>query len=107
MKYEIKFIIEQDDDYRNGDQFEDLKNDIEMTIADYNSFCFVGDIKIAEIHIMRYEISMSVEHDSDYIDQVIDLKNDIEMVVANFDCFCLVGDIEVTEVQDRRRKIYV
>lgn len=49
MRYEITVIIDSGPDYTNGDQIEDLKDDIEMTIADYNCFCQIGDIKVREI----------------------------------------------------------
>ena len=49
MKYEISLIIESDDDYSDGEQIEELRNDIEMTVADYNCFCQIGNIKVSEI----------------------------------------------------------
>lgn len=45
MRYEITVIIDSDPDYTNGDQIEDLKDDIEMTIADYNCFCFTEECR--------------------------------------------------------------
>ena len=49
MRYEIKVVVESDDDYTDGDQIESLKVDIEMVVADYNCFCQVGNIKVREI----------------------------------------------------------
>ena len=49
MKYEESFIIESDDEYSDGEQIEDLRNDIEMTVADYNCFLQIGNVKVAEI----------------------------------------------------------
>ena len=49
MKYEVSFIVESDDEYSDGEQIEDLRNDIEMTVADYNCFLQIGNVKVAEI----------------------------------------------------------
>lgn len=49
-KYKIELIIESDNDYSDGDQIEDLRNDIEMTIASYNCFYQVGEVKICELN---------------------------------------------------------
>lgn len=35
-KYKIELIVESDNDYSDGDQIEELRNDIEMAVASYN-----------------------------------------------------------------------
>ena len=48
--YEIRReFIESDDEYSDGEQIEDLRNDIEMTVAHYNCFLQIGNVKVAEI----------------------------------------------------------
>lgn len=49
MKYKVSLTIESDDDYSDGEQIEDLKNDIEMVVADYSCFCQIGNVKVVEI----------------------------------------------------------
>ena len=49
MKYEVSFIIESDDEYSDGKQIENLRNDIEMTVADYNCFLQIGNVTVTKI----------------------------------------------------------
>lgn len=55
-KYKIELIVESDNDYFDGNQIEDLKNDIEMTTASYNCFCRVGEVKVWELSLLREEL---------------------------------------------------
>ncbi len=49
-KYKIELIVESDNDYFDGEQIEDLRNDIEMATASYNCFCQVGEVKVCELN---------------------------------------------------------
>ena len=49
-KYEVSFIIESDDDYADGEQIEELRNDIESLLSDYNCFIQIGNVKIRELN---------------------------------------------------------
>ena len=49
-KYKITAVVESDDEYSDGNQIEELKDDISMLIADYNCFCEIGDIKIEKLN---------------------------------------------------------
>lgn len=49
-KYKIELIVESDNDYSDGDQIEELRDDIEMAVASYNCFCQVGEVKVYEVN---------------------------------------------------------
>lgn len=49
-KYKITAVVESDDEYSDGNQIEELKDDISMLIADYNCFCEIGSVKIEELN---------------------------------------------------------
>ena len=49
-KYKIELIVESDNDYSDGDQVEELRKDIEMTVANYNCFYQIGDVKVCELN---------------------------------------------------------
>ena len=49
-KYKITAVVESDDDYSDGEQLEELRDEISMVIADYNCFCGIGDVRIEEIN---------------------------------------------------------
>lgn len=49
-KYKIELIVESDNDYSDGDQIEELRNDIEMAVASYNCFCQIGEVKARELN---------------------------------------------------------
>ena len=48
-KYELILKIETMDDYRDGDQIEALRDEIEMVVADYDCFSQIGSVKIRKI----------------------------------------------------------
>lgn len=48
-KYKIELVVESDDDYSDGEQIEELRNDIEMAVASYNCFCQIGEAKVCEL----------------------------------------------------------
>lgn len=50
-KYKIELTVESDNDYSDGNQIEELRDDIEMVVADYNCFCQLGEVKICEFII--------------------------------------------------------
>ena len=49
-RYEITLEIESDDDYLDGEQIEELRNEITSVIEDYDCFCQIGNIKIRELN---------------------------------------------------------
>lgn len=49
-KYKIELTVESDNDYSDGDQIEELRDDIEMVVADYNCFCRIGEAKVRELN---------------------------------------------------------
>lgn len=49
-KYKIELTVESDNDYSDGNQIEELRDDIEMVVADYNCFCRLGEVKICELN---------------------------------------------------------
>ena len=49
-KYKIELSVESDNDYSDGDQIEELRNDIEMAVASYNCFCQIGEVKVRELN---------------------------------------------------------
>lgn len=55
-KYEVSFIIESDEDYADGEQIEELRNDIESLLSDYNCFIQIENVKIRELNwiLRRY-----------------------------------------------------
>lgn len=50
MKFEIRFLIGQDDDYSNDCQVEMLKAEIEMLIANFNCFYRIGCVEVDEVN---------------------------------------------------------
>ena len=50
MKFEIRFLIGQDDDYSNGNQVEMLRAEIEGLIANYNCFYRIGCVVVDEVN---------------------------------------------------------
>lgn len=48
-KYELILKIETMDDYSDGNQLENLRDEVEMVVADYDCFSQIGSIKIREI----------------------------------------------------------
>ena len=49
-KYEVSFIIESDEDYADGEQIEELRNDIESLLSDYSCFIQIENVKIRELN---------------------------------------------------------
>lgn len=49
-KYEITLVVESDDDYSDGDQIEELRNELTSVVTDYNCFCQIGNTKICELN---------------------------------------------------------
>ena len=49
-RYGITVIVESDNDYSEGNQIEELRDDLSMLITDYNCFIQIGDIKIEELN---------------------------------------------------------
>jgi hypothetical protein len=50
MRFEIRFLIEQDSDYSNDNQVEMLRTEIENLIADYNCFYRIGCVVVDEVN---------------------------------------------------------
>lgn len=50
MRFEIRFLIEQDSDYSNDNQVEMLRTEIEMLIANYNCFYRIGCVVVDEVN---------------------------------------------------------
>ena len=46
----ITVIVESDNDYSDGNQIEELRDDLSMLIADYNCFLQIGDVKVEELN---------------------------------------------------------
>ena len=49
-KYKIELTVESDNDNSDGNQIEELRDDIEMVVAGYNCFCRLGEVKICELN---------------------------------------------------------
>lgn len=49
-KYEITVVVESDNDFSDGEQIEELRDEITMTVANYNCFCQIGNTKVREIN---------------------------------------------------------
>lgn len=49
-RYRISVVIESDSNYSDGEQLEDIRNEISMVIADYSCFCEVGNVVIEELN---------------------------------------------------------
>ena len=50
MKFEIRFLIEQDNDYSNDNQVEILRAEIEDLIANYSCFYRIGCVVVDEVN---------------------------------------------------------
>ena len=48
-KYEISIVVESDSDYSDGEQIEELRNDLTSVVADYNCFCQIGTQKFVRL----------------------------------------------------------
>lgn len=49
-KYEITVVVESDNDFSNSEQIEELKDEITMTVANYNCFCQIGSTQVRKIN---------------------------------------------------------
>lgn len=49
MKYKVSVVLEFDNEYFNGNQIEDIQNEIAMLIADYNCFLRTSDVTVEEL----------------------------------------------------------
>ena len=49
MKYKVSVVLEFDNEYFNGNQIEDIKDEITMLIADYNCFLRTSDVTVEEL----------------------------------------------------------
>lgn len=48
-RYEITLVVESDNNYSDGEQIEELRDDITMVVANYNCFCQIGNTEVREL----------------------------------------------------------
>lgn len=49
-RYKITLVLESDPDYSDGEQIEELRDEITSVVADYNCFCQIGETKVCELN---------------------------------------------------------
>lgn len=49
-RYEITLVVESDNNFSDGEQIEELRNELTSVVADYNCFCQIGSTKVCELN---------------------------------------------------------